>query len=156
MDRLSESIWHGAPFVDFGICKNGLSGPEYIITLYGKLEDNADIKPGGIWDSRHQKRNLSRRLIFTITVCDHHDVIVTDCKGHKSWPATQERRLQDQSPALYGWLVQTVWSYSEDIGMKFGIDKYAVLELERGRLLRSEGIELPDGERIKRGRSGRV
>ena len=31
-------------------------------------------------------------------------------------------------------LVQTVWSYSEDIGMKFGIDKCAVLELERGRL----------------------
>ena len=46
-------------------------------------------------------------------------------------------------------LVQTVWSYSEDIGMKFGIDKCAVLGLERGRLVRSEGIELPDGERMK-------
>ena len=33
--------------------------------------------------------------------------------------------------------------------MKFGIDKCAVLELERGRLVRSEGIELPDGERMK-------
>ena len=41
-----------------------------------------------------------------------------------------------------------LWSYSEDIGMKFGIDKCAVLELETGRLVRSEGIELPDGERI--------
>ena len=30
--------------------------------------------------------------------------------------------------------------------MKFGIDKCAVLELERGR---SEGIELPEGERMK-------
>ena len=28
-------------------------------------------------------------------------------------------------------LVRTVWSYSEDIGMKFGIDKYSVLELEK-------------------------
>ena len=46
-------------------------------------------------------------------------------------------------------LVQTVWSYSEDIGMKFGIHKCAVLELERGRLVRSEGIELSDGERMK-------
>ena len=46
-------------------------------------------------------------------------------------------------------LVQTVWQYSEDIGMTFGIDKCAVLELERGRLVRSEGIELPDGERMK-------
>ena len=33
--------------------------------------------------------------------------------------------------------------------MKFGIDKCAVLELERGRLVRREGIELPEGERMK-------
>ena len=54
-------------------------------------------------DSRHKKRNLSRRLIITVTVCDHHDdITVTDSKGHKSWPPPQERRIQDQSPALYG------------------------------------------------------
>ena len=41
-------------------------------------------------------------------------------------------------------LVQTVWSYSEDIRIKC-----AVLELERGRLVKSEGVELPDGERMK-------
>ena len=33
--------------------------------------------------------------------------------------------------------------------MNFGIDKYAVLELERGRLVRSDGLKLPDGERMK-------
>ena len=33
--------------------------------------------------------------------------------------------------------------------MKFGIDKCAVLELERGRLVRSEEIELLDGEIMK-------
>ena len=43
-------------------------------------------------------------------------------------------------------VVQTVWSYSEDIGMKFGIDKCAV---ESWRLVRSEGIESPDGESLK-------
>ena len=70
--------------------------------------------------------------------------------------------MQDQSHTIYGWLeviwkecsqmnslVQTVCSYSEDIGMKFAIDKCSVLELERGRLVRSEGIEFPDGERMK-------
>ena len=46
-------------------------------------------------------------------------------------------------------LVQKVWSFSEDIGMKFGIDKCAVLELERWRLVRIEGIKFPDGESIK-------
>ena len=33
--------------------------------------------------------------------------------------------------------------------MKFAMDKCAVLELERWRLVRSEEIELPDGERMK-------
>ena len=87
------------------MCKNGLSGPEcnhLDREQHGKLEDSVDIKPEGTWDSRYQKRNLSRRLIITITVCDHRDTTVTDFKGHKSWLSTQERMMQDQSPALYG------------------------------------------------------
>ena len=122
-----------------------------------------------LWTVENKRKNLSRRLNITIAVCDHHDTTVTDSKGHKSWLPTQERGIQDQSPALY-WLslilrdtragyqlkkerykinhlllkiygknssqidslVQTVSSYSEDIGMKLGIDKCAVLELERG------------------------
>ena len=86
--------------MDLGMCKNGLSGPEQshlVREQYEKFEDSVDIKPGGTWDSRHQKRNLSRRLIITITVCYH----VTDSKGQKSWLPTQERRIQDQSPAIY-------------------------------------------------------
>ena len=150
MDRLSESISHGAPFTDFGMCKNGWSGPEYNQLdreQYGKLcVVSVDIKPGGTWDSRHQKRNLSRRLVIAITVCDHNDTTITDSNGHNSWLPTQERMMQDQSPALDS-LVQIVWSYLEDIGMKFGIDKCAVLELERGRLVMSDGIEMADGER---------
>ena len=69
--------------------------------------------------------------------------------------------MQDQSPAIYGnnsnqidSLIQKVWSYSEDIGMKFGIDKCAVLELEIGRVARSEGIARCRND--LRGRSGRV
>ena len=59
--------------------------------------DIIDIKPGGTWDSGHQKRNLSRGLIITITVCDHQDTTVTDSKGHNSWLPIQERK----SPASY-------------------------------------------------------
>ena len=33
--------------------------------------------------------------------------------------------------------------------MRFDIDKCAVLELERGKLVRSKGIEMPDRERMK-------
>ena len=46
-------------------------------------------------------------------------------------------------------LIQTVWSHTEDIGMEFGIDKCAVREPEREGLVRIEGIELLDGERMK-------
>ena len=87
------------------MCMNGWSGPEYNYLdreQHGKLEDSVYIKPGGAWDSRHQNRYLSRRLIITITVCDHLDTTATDSKGDKSWLPTQERRMQDQSPALYG------------------------------------------------------
>ena len=53
------------------MCKNGWSGPEYNHLdrgQHGKLEDSVDIKPGGTWDSRHQKKNLSRRLIIAMSL----------------------------------------------------------------------------------------
>ena len=43
-------------------------------------------------------------------------------------------------------LVQTVWSYSKERSL---VLISAVLELERGRLVMSEGIEFQDGERMK-------
>ena len=75
------------------MCKNGLSGPEYKHLnreQHGKLEV---IKPGGTWDSRNQKRNISRRLIIAITVCDHHDTTVMGSKRHNSCLPTQERSM---------------------------------------------------------------
>ena len=39
--------------------------------------------------------------------------------------------------------------------MEFGIDKCAVLELERWRLIRSEGNRIAGWRKDKRGRSGR-
>ena len=33
--------------------------------------------------------------------------------------------------------------------MEFGIEKYSVLESERGNFLKSVGIDLPDGKVIK-------
>ena len=45
-------------------------------------------------------------------------------------------------------LVQTVRVFSEDIG-KFGIEKYPMLVMEKGNIVKSVGIELPDGKVIK-------
>ena len=46
-------------------------------------------------------------------------------------------------------LVQTVRVFSEDIGMDFGIEKCAMLVMEKGKIVKSVGIELPDGKVIK-------
>ena len=46
-------------------------------------------------------------------------------------------------------LIQTVRIISKDIGMKFGIEKCAVLVLKRSRLAQSEGIRLPDETTIR-------
>ena len=45
--------------------------------------------------------------------------------------------------------VQTVRVFSEDIGMKFGIEKCATLVMEKGKIVKSVGIELPDAKVIK-------
>ena len=46
-------------------------------------------------------------------------------------------------------LVQTVCVFSEDIGMEFGIEKCAMLVMEKGKIVKSVGIALPDGNVIK-------
>ena len=46
-------------------------------------------------------------------------------------------------------LVQTVRTFSEDIGMQFGIDKCALIILKRGKRTVCEGISLPDNLVIK-------
>ena len=46
-------------------------------------------------------------------------------------------------------LVRTVHIFSTDIGMEFGIKKCGVRILKRGKITRSEGIELPNGDKLK-------
>ena len=46
-------------------------------------------------------------------------------------------------------LEQTVSVFSEDVGMEFGIEKCAMLVTEKEKIVKSLGIELPDGKVIK-------
>ena len=46
-------------------------------------------------------------------------------------------------------LVRTVHMFSYDIDMEFGIKKCGVSTLKRGKIVRSEGIKLMDGEMMK-------
>ena len=45
-------------------------------------------------------------------------------------------------------LVQTVRDFSEDVGIEFGIEKCAMLVMEKGKMVKSVGIELPNGKVI--------
>ena len=44
-------------------------------------------------------------------------------------------------------LVKTVRLFSKDIGMQFGLDICAVLMMKRGRIVKSDGIELPNANK---------
>ena len=46
-------------------------------------------------------------------------------------------------------LVQTLGVVSRDIGMEFGIEKCAIFVTEKGKIVKSAGIELQDGKVIK-------
>ena len=46
-------------------------------------------------------------------------------------------------------LVQAVHVFSEDIGMEFGIEKCPMSVMERGKIVKSVGIELADDKVIK-------
>ena len=46
-------------------------------------------------------------------------------------------------------LVPTIRVFGEDIGMEFGIKKCAMLVMEKGKIVKSVGIELADGKVIK-------
>ena len=58
-------------------------------------------------------------------------------------------KLHSRSEKGFDSLVQTVRVFSEDIGMQFGIEKCAMLVMEKGKIVKSVGIELPDGKVIK-------
>ena len=46
-------------------------------------------------------------------------------------------------------LVQTVHTFSEDIGTQFGIKKCGVLIMERGKVITVDGSRLPDRQHMK-------
>lgn len=43
-------------------------------------------------------------------------------------------------------MISTVRIYSEHIKMEFGLSKYAMLIMKRGKLVRTGGIAMPDGD----------
>ena len=53
-------------------------------------------------------------------------------------------------------LVQTIRIFCKYMGMEFGIEKFAKLVIEKGKIVTSVGIELPDGKVIKSIKKGEI
>ena len=58
-------------------------------------------------------------------------------------------KLYSRSEKGLNSLVQTVCVFSEDIDMEFGVEKCPMLVMEKKKIPKSFGIELPDGKVIK-------
>ena len=58
-------------------------------------------------------------------------------------------KLHAKSEEQTNTLVRTVYVFSTDIGMEFGIKKCGILTMKRGKIVKREGIKLPDGEEMK-------
>ena len=58
-------------------------------------------------------------------------------------------KLYAKSKEQTNTFVWTVYVFSTDIGMKFGIKKCGILSMKRGKIIKSEGMKLPDCEVIK-------
>ena len=105
--------------------------------------------------------HISGRPFVTISICDLYDIPEPDIKKTKIRIYLQKSKklelplLMDdlkifaKSEREIKGLVSTVQILSKDIGMEFGIKKCGVLVLKRGKVVSSEGAEMPDVERIK-------
>ncbi|XP_053166186.1 uncharacterized protein LOC128351082 [Hemicordylus capensis] len=58
-------------------------------------------------------------------------------------------KLYGKSQSEIESLLNTVCIFSSDIAMEFGLDKCAALIKNRGKITKTEGIELPNGSKIK-------
>ena len=56
----------------------------------------------------------------------------------------------------WGSLIQTILTFSNDIGMEFEIKKCAMLLLKKGHAVTSKGIKLPDESLIKSVKDGEM
>ena len=55
-------------------------------------------------------------------------------------------KLYAKSKEQTNMLVRTVYVFNTDISMGFGIKKCGILTIKRGKIVKSEGIKLSDGE----------
>ena len=89
-----------------------------------------------------QGRSLSPLFFKKVNACHKW--------GKKEYKLNQllfmdDLKLYAKSEEQTNTLVRTMYAFSTDIGMEFGINKCEILTMKRGKIVKSEGIKLPDG-----------
>ena len=117
----------------------------------GQSLGNVDINRGIF-----QRDSLSP-LLFVITMIPLN-LILRKCEAGYSYGNNvkinhllfmDDLKLYTKTSNQLDSLIQTVWIFSNDVGMKFGIEKCAVLIIKKGKMTQSEGITLPDDTNIR-------
>ena len=130
---------------------NSMNGWKTELTSNGESLGNVDIKRGIF-----QGDSLSP-LLFVIAMIPL-TLILRKCEAGYYYRNNikinhllfmDDLKLYAKSSNQLDSLIQTVRIFSNDIGMKFGIEKCAVLILKRGKVTQSEGITLPDDTKIR-------
>ena len=139
----------------FGIAENlrtflQQSTQQWRLSLTANGEDLGEVNvKRGIF----QRDNLSP-LLFVLSVVPLSLILdkVNACfkwgkKEYKLNPILfmDDFKLYAKSEEQTNTLVRTVHVFSTDIVMEFGIKKYGILTMKRGKIV-DEGIKLPDGE----------
>ena len=58
-------------------------------------------------------------------------------------------KLFEKSDDQVDSLVQTLFIFSEDIGLEFGLNKCGVVILKKGKLVKFDGVHLPNQEKMR-------
>ena len=105
------------------------------------------------------ERNLPERCAITITICNSDDATQSHrkCTGEYKLHKSQEKvnhlmdkdafKVLTKNEKELETLIQAVRIYIQDIGIEFGIEKYAILIMKSGKRQIMEGIELPNQEK---------
>ena len=165
LDRLQKVIWYGPTKMDTTQFQNVQN-----ITWSHKLHrrDHENLESGT--DNRRKKqswnkdpkRYFPRRCTITLTIQNSHDATEQHspkmCNGYKL-SRSQEKinhlmymddiKLFAKNERELETLTHAVRIYSQDIGMEFGIEKCAMLVMKSGKWHMTEGMELPNHDRIR-------
>ena len=119
------------------------------------MEDRTYIKWTEPWKCGHKKRYLSRgflvsTILFVITMIPLTLILRKSEAGYSYGNNVNinhllfidDLKLYAKTPNQLDSLIETVRIFINDIGMKFGIEKCAVLIIKRGKMTQSGGIRV--------------